>query len=405
MAAVKLYGQAYKRNPWPVLQELHQQGPVTGVRIPVIGRMKLAITHEACLALLKDTDRFAVDARNAGRASQTGLPWMPQRMALLTDNMLSNDARAHKRLRQLVDAPFRRAASVNLRPAIEAQTDALLDEVARADTPDLVAGLARPLPLLVICEMLGLPRADRARFTEWMTTFSQAGSLGGLARLWPTLGRLMTYLREQFEAVRAAPRPGLISDLVHAEAEGDRLNDDELLSMIFLLFVAGHETTTHLIGGAALALIDHPEQKALFMSGETAPRTAIDEIVRHVGPVRSTTPRFARKDMVFFGETIKRGERMMAYLAAANHDPHVFDTPERFDLTRDSSRQIGFGNGPHLCLGLHLARLEAEIALTGLFGRWPHVALACPRDAVRWISRYAVRGPKSLPIRLHSAGA
>lgn len=397
---IKLYGAAYKCDPFPALRALIAQGPVARSRIPIIGKARMAVTHEAALAVMKDTERFCVDGRNAGKRSQMGLPFMPRRMQILANNMLGHDDPEHRRLRRIADGPFLKPRIDALAPMVEREVDALLDALEGKPAADLVEALARPLPLIVICELLGLTREDRDQLARWMGVFGQAGDVRGLIRLWPTLGRLIEYLRTDFAAVRKTPRPGLISELIHQPDGGEALSDDELLSMVFMLFIAGHETNTHFISSAVWTLMGDGPAREAFVSGEVATESAIEELLRYCAPVRSTTPRMARQNTELMGVPIRKGERIFAYLAAANMDAAVFDDPFRLDLARTPNRHMTFGSGPHICLGLHLARLEGAIALKALFRRWPALGPAKDLAEMDWVPRYGVRGLKSLPVSL-----
>lgn len=396
----KLHGAAYKRDPWPVLKTLVSEGPFVPVQVPILGTITAATHFEVCQTILKDTGRFAVDARNAGKMSQMGIPFMPKRLRLVADNMLANDDPKHRRLRRLADAPFRRAAIEDLRPAIATECAALLDAMEQKADPDLVRDLARPLPLIVICELLGLPREDRAKFTEWMSRFTSAGSLRGLLTLWPTLGRMIAYLRAEIAARYASPKPGLVSELVHAEVDGERLSEDELVSMIFILFVAGHETTTHSISSATEYLMRDHGLRDAFMSPETNTADACEELLRYLAPVRSTNAKFVREDTELAGRHFKRGDRVLAYLAAANMDTSEFDDPFTIDFNRQRGHQLGFGSGPHICLGLHLARAELQIALKQVFERFPEMQPLQAQEDLDWIHQFGLRGLNRLPVRL-----
>ncbi|MEO0817395.1 MAG: cytochrome P450 [Pseudomonadota bacterium] len=233
-----------------------------------------------------------------------------------------------------------------------------------------------------------------------MGVFGRAGNLFGLFQLWPTLGRLINYLRDDFETVRKTPREGLISELIHNPDGGVPLSDDELLSMVFMLFIAGHETTTHFISSAVWTLLGDPAAREAFTSEAVPIETAIEELLRYCGPVRSSTPRLAREDTELLGVPVKRGQRVFAYLAAANMDADVFEAPFSLDLARTPNRHLTFGGGPHICLGLHLARLEGAVALRALFRRWPALGPASDLKEMEWIPRYGVRGLKSLPVSL-----
>lgn len=363
--------------------------------------MLCSTQYVATQALLKDTDHFAVDARNAGHKSAFGMPFLPKVFRMLANNVLSLDDPDHRRLRQLADGPFRRTSIEAMRPQIQHQVNRLLDEHIASGDPDLVSGFCRKLPLQVIYTVLGMSEATRARFDVAMGAFSGGESPLMMLRAVFALSPLLKALRRELIELRTNPRPGLMSELVHAEQEGEKLSEDELVTMVFVLFVAGHETTTHLLSASIFTLLTEPAAREAFgrLEGD-ALSVAVDELMRFTGPVQMTKPRFVREDMEFEGQALKKGNKIMALLAAGNVDPTVFDDPLALDLARRPNRHLGWGNGPHICLGLHLAKAEAEIALSELFRRAPNMALKTPPDALKWIRRSGLRGLQALPVSL-----
>jgi cytochrome P450 len=216
---------------------------------------------------------------------------------------------------------------------------------------------------------------------------------------------MLDYARRQIEAARRDPQAGLIGELVRAEEEGDRLDESELLSMIVLLLVAGFETTRHLIADSVILLERHPAQKAWLLADPTARiERAVEELARYASPVQSTKPRYVARDAEFFGAPLKRGEIILALVAAANSDPAVFDAPDELRLDRFPNPHLVFSSGVHFCLGMQLARLETQSALARLYARFPDLALAEP-ERIDWVERLGIRGPKSLRVRLKAAPA
>jgi cytochrome P450 len=398
MARFDLMSQEFKRNPWPLLAEMRAAGPMVEMTFPIVGRAYLATTWNAVADFLKGGDKFAADGRNAGKTSSLGFWWAPKAMRILGQNMLTLDDPDHRRLRKLVDAPFRRDRIDAMRPAIARLADQLLDEMEASGDMDLARRFARQLPLRVISEMLGLPDEHRIRVTQWMSDFSDVRGPVTIARAFGVIGKMMNYLREEFVLRRADPRPGLVTELVQAEAEGERLSEDELLAMVFVLFIAGHETTTHVITTSVLDLLQHPDQLDLLKAEPGLMPNAVEELHRRNSPVQATKPRMAREDMDFHGVRLKRGERVMGFLAAANADPDHFPDPEKLDLRRENVRHAGYGGGMHLCLGMHLARVETEVALERILARWPNLGLAVPASQLRWLMRPGMRGPLALPL-------
>jgi cytochrome P450 len=394
-----LQGDAFKRDPLPTFAAMRAVGPLVQMRLPILGPMSFATTYDGVQRLLKDTDRFAVNARNAGRKKQIGFQWwMPRSLKLLAENMLGKDDPDHRRLRRLVDKAFHRQSVDAYLESIGDMADGLLDQFAASSNKDFVHHVARPLPLAVICDLLGLPQEDRPKFMRWMEGMSTVSSLLGVVRMLPAISKLTGYLRDQFEERRQRPGSDLITALVEAEEEGDQLSEDELLAMCFILFVAGHETTTHLISGGVLALLQNPGELARLKADWSRAPSAVDELLRFVSPVQMSKPRFAREDLEFQGVEVPRGTPIMALLASANSDPDAFDHPEVLDIGREKNRHMGFGGGPHLCLGLQLARAEGWILLERLFNRWPDLTLDVPERDLRWTKRMGLRALEKLPL-------
>lgn len=400
MGSIDLTSAHFKRNPHRQLVNLVENGPFCEARIPVLGEMVFVTHHDAILDFLKDQESFVVDARNIGKKGPFGIPWLPKSLHLFAENMLSLDDPKHRRLRQLVDLPFRAAASDALAPAIARIANELLDDMQQNGETDLVEGFCRPLPLAVICELLGLPEANRAEFMSWMEGIQNVGTVRAIFSFLPLLKKMRRYLTAEFDRRRADRRPGLITELVQAEADGEKLSEDELLAMVFLLFFAGHETTTHLFSNAVLTLSHHPEALAQLKADWSLAPAAIEELHRFTSPIQMTKPRFVRNDMTFHGRALKRGDKVMALLAAGNVDPAVFDAPTVLNIAREKNRHLGFGGGLHHCLGLHLARTELRVGLEVLYTRWPGVTPTMPPEKLQWTKRIGTRGLAQLPVQL-----
>lgn len=398
-------GPEAKGDPFPQLAAMRAAGPVIPVRLPLLGRLWITTTHAATSAMVKDNGRFVQEGEHAGKSGVAGLQWwMPRSLRLLAVNMLQKDEPDHRRLRRLVDGAFARRGILAMRGRIEQLADRLLDGFEGRTEVDLAAEYSRRLPLEVICELLGLPDADRAEFTQWTRAFALGSTLDFL-RLLGGLGRMTGYLRGQIEASRRAPRPGLIAELVRDEADAEALTETELLAMVFLLLIAGFETTTHLISDSLIALEQHPQQKA-FLLADPAGRmeTAVEELARFNSPVQATKPRYVARDTDFFGARLRRGELIMAWLAGANSDPAQFDQPEALQLDRFPNPHLAFSAGIHFCLGMQLARVETQSALARLYARFPDLSIA-PPDQMKWAGRLGIRGVTALPARLGTSAA
>lgn len=396
-----IVSQAYKRNPFPTYARLHEQSPVSKADMPLIGPVWLITPHEDVVRLLKDNERFVQEPKNAGRKNRIGIGWWtPRFLRALTENMLGRDLPDHRRLRGLVDKAFSRRGVDAMRPRIEEIADRLLDEMTGKDQVDLMQDFARPLPVAVISELLGLPHSDRPKFMRWVQAMTRRPTVMGQLLTIPTLIQLNRYIRGQIALRRSEPRDDLITALVEAEEAGDQLSEEELVTMIFLLLVAGHETTVHLIGGGTLALLRHSDERHRLANGDLAIEPAVEELLRYTTPVEVSTIRYAAEDMDLHGVKLSRGDPATAFLGAANADPAVFPEPDRLTLSRDPNPHMSFGSGVHFCLGLQLARLEGQIAFPKLLSRFPGLTLGIEADQLEWLPTLGMRGLVRLPVSL-----
>ena len=399
----------YRATPFAAFGRLRAQGALVPARFPLLGKIWLVTTYDAVSDVLKNDQWFCRDPRNAGRRNflmfQLMMPGLFRRMSR---NMISVDEPDHRRLRCLVDQAFQRQNISDLRPRIEQLVDQQLDQVARraaqhGGTVDLIEHLARPIPLSVICEVLGLPGEDRPKFKKWFSSLARIRSIWGIFKIVPGLRKTMKYLRGQFEQIRQHPRQGLMSALVEAEQEGDRLSDDELLSMVILLLLAGHETTVHLVSNSMLTLLQMPEVRRVLMNDWSRVESAVEEMLRYNSPAQFAKPRFVTADIEFHGQELRRGEVVMPVLASANYDPARFDNPTEFQIDRPNNYHLGFGAGPHVCLGLKLARAETQIVLQRLFTRWPDLQPAFEPSRPDWSGRMGMRSLDTLAVKCAEA--
>lgn len=389
--------QDYFRNPAAAIEKLRAMGPVVEVRFPIIGKVWATTTQALADRVLKDTATFTIRKDNGDVA---GLRWwMPGIVRTLAKSMLSMDEPDHKRLRDIVDEAFRRRAVLDMEPHIRALGDQLADELFAEGSPaDLVERYARKLPLSVISELLGLPLADRAKFAAWAGGFTRfTGALGFLAMI-PNVLAMRRYLERHLETVRGQGGEGLIAEIVRVEKEGGQISPDEIVAMVFLLLFAGHETTTHLISGSVFELLKNPGLRDWLQEDWSRVDLAVEEFLRFITPVQFTKPRFVRKDIELDGVRLRKGDRIMAMLAAANMDPEANPNPERLDLQRKPNRHIAFGTGIHFCLGHQLARIEGRCALKSLFRRWPDLALAVDPSEITWRKRPGLKAIDRLPV-------
>src|SRR5260221_1767546 len=287
-----------------------------------------------------------------------------------------------------------------MEPHIQAIGNKLADVLFDEGSPcGLVDHYARKLPLSVISELLGLPPGDRPKFIAWASGFTRfTGMLGFLAAV-PNILAMRRYMERHVETVRQSGGEGLIAEIVRVEKEGGQISRDESVAMIFLLLFAGHETTTHLISGSVHELLKNPDLRDWLEEDWSRLDLAVEEFLRFVTPVQFTKPRYVRRDVELGGVRLRKGDKVMAMLAAANMDPLANPHPERLDLQRKPNRHIAFGTGIHFCLGHQLARLEAKCALKSLFQRWPGLKLAVDEAEIRWRQRPGLNALERLPVQ------
>ena len=391
--------QAYFRNPAAEIEKLRSAGPVVEVQFPMVGKVWTTTTQDLADRVLKDSETFTI---RDGIGGVAGLQWwMPRIGRTLANHMLSKDEPDHKRLRDIVDEAFRRRAVLEMEPRILAIADELAGELFAEGSPtDLVERYARKLPLSVICELLGLPFEDRPKFNAWASGFTRLTGTIGLLSLIPNILAMRHYLEKQLKAVRENGGTGLIAELVRVEKEGEQISRDEMVAMVFLLLFAGHETTTHLISGSVYELLRNPALRDWLEEDWSRAGLAVEEFLRFISVVQFTKPRFVRKEIELGGIRLKRGEKIMPMLAAANLDPQANPDPEKLDLARKPNRHLAFGTGIHFCLGHQLARLEGVCALKALFRRWPKLALAVDEKKIKWRQRPGLKAVDHLPVTI-----
>jgi cytochrome P450 len=345
--------------------------------------------------------RFSVERMRATiiRENVERLPAFIQQAAQGLRSMLTMDPPDHTRVRKLVNKAFTPRRIESLRHHIETIVDELLAPVMDAGQMDVIDALAAPLPAIVIAELLGVPPEDHRQFKTWaseiVATLGQPTIGARRAAAAPAIQKLFGYLSEIIADRRKEPRDDLISAMVQAQEENDALTDTELLATSNLLLIAGHETTTNLIGNGLLALLREPDELERLRGDGSLLPTAIEELLRYDGPVQATV-RVATEDLEIDGNEIDAGSLVLVGIGAANHDPAVFNEPERLDIGRDPNPHLAFGFGAHFCLGAPLARLEGEIAFRVLLERFPNLALAT--EAPQYRSNPVLRGLVSLPV-------
>jgi len=397
-----LQAPGFRADPYPYYARMRREAPVFKTTFASMSRSTAWVVtrYDDIVGALKHP-ALSSDMMQL-RSQGQGARWIPRAFKILAKTMVTMDDPDHARLKNLVHKGFTPGRVEQMNGRIHEITNALLKTLEGRETIDLIEDFALPLPMAVISEMLGVPVGERAKFRRFMLHLLDGPP--------PSFWRLITGLRNNLRMIRyldglinlrrREPDNGLITALVSAEQSGDRLSQDELVGMVFLLLLAGHETTVNLLGNGMLALMDDRKELDRLRANPALVKTAIEELLRFTNPVQHSVIRFAKDDLEIGGTRIAKGDRVILMLAAANRDESVFENAEQIDVARDPNRHLGFGLGIHFCLGAPLARLEGAIALNALLAKFPDIALAIPREKVRWRPNSLLRGLKDLPVRL-----
>jgi cytochrome P450 len=402
---LNLLAPSFKANPYPTFAEMRENAPV--YQITLNDRPAWVISRfEDVEAILKDA-RFKKSIRNVYTVPEIAekFPWMSRSSEdgnprfFMGQNMLGFDPPDHTRLRSLVNLSFTPRLIEQWRERIQEITNDLLDAVQEQGTMDLIDDFAFPLPMTVIAEMLGVPDTDRKRFRHWSNMFIEAtGNVQAFTAMHDDLEAFRAYLAELVEQKRGQNSDDLLGRLVRTEAEGDRLSEEELVAMVFLLLVAGHETTVNLIGNGVLALLQHPDQLELLKQNPTLIKSAVEEFLRYQGPLLTATQRWLGEDLELAGQQLQKGDQIILLLSSANRDERTFKDADRLDITREENHHLAFGKGIHYCLGAPLARLEGQIAVDTLLRRMPNLRLAIDVRDLAWRPGLLIMGLSKMPV-------
>ena len=390
-------------NPYPTYAWMRKHAPVATGRMRPFGQVWFLSRYTDVLEGLRHPALSSDLAKRRTPVERITSRWAPRILMTLQNSMVTSDDPHHRRLRELVHLAFTPRTTERMTQRIGDVARQLLDRASARRQVDLIADFALPLPITVISEMLGVPDEEHDRFRRWSAGFLEIGSkVNPLAMLTqvPSGMRLMRYFDRLIALRRKAPGDDLISALVQAEANGERLSEREILTMIFLLLLAGHETTVNLIGSGVMALMEHPGELRKLQSHPEHMGTAIEELLRFCNPVEHGNIRITLADVELGGHRIPKGSVVVLLLSSANRDESVFDDPDRLDITRDPNRHLAFGFGIHYCLGAPLARLEGQIAIHQLVTRFPNMRLAVAPERLRWRTAIAARGVERLPVQL-----
>jgi cytochrome P450 len=390
MGSLDLFAPEFKANPYPIYRELRHDSPVRAVDVPNGGRLWL-VTRYA------DARQVLADPRLSKQVPQADLDPGER---LLSQHMLSADPPDHTRLRRLVTKVFTAGRIEALRPRVREIADDLADRLDGGKA-DLIAEFAFPLPITVICELLGVPLDDRDQFREWSNALV-SGTPDGAPPV--EAGRaLADYIVGLIADKGRALGDDLLSQLIAVSEGGDKLTGRELVSMVFLLLIAGHETTVNLIGNGTYLMLTHPEAYERMRSDRAAIPGAVEEFLRYESPVETTTMRVTTEPVEVAGVTIPAGEVVLVALASVNRDESRFPDADRFDIGRTDTPHLAFGHGIHFCLGAPLARMEGVVAFETLLDRLPDLALGVPREALAWRPGILIRGLVDLPVTFGSS--
>ncbi|GAA0584043.1 cytochrome P450 [Kribbella sandramycini] len=391
----------YIQDPHRVAELLRAEGPVRHVVLPTGMPAWLVTGYAEARELLTDprlSSNGVYDRLEKLRGAATGEPssFSPD----LARHLLNTDPPDHTRLRKLVNKAFTPRVIERLRPRIEEIADELLDAIEQsADDPiDLLPAYAYPLPITVICELLGIPVEDQDRFGQWSGSLV---STAGPKEIGEASAAMGGYLFGLIEQKRAEPADDLLSALVHAADDGDRLTVPELIAMTFVLLIGGYETTVNLIGSGVLSLLTNPAELERLRADRSLLRNGIEELLRYETPNNMSSPRYTTEPIKVGDVEIPANEFVLVSLLAANRDPARFDGADRLDIARPTSgHHLGFGHGIHFCVGAPLGRLEGEIAIGKLLDRFPALRLAVPVTELRWRPSTAMRALQTLPVHV-----
>ncbi|MFF4186764.1 cytochrome P450 [Streptomyces sp. NPDC001691] len=389
------FDAAHFDDPYATYARLREEGPVHHIRLPDGSAVWLVLREADVRAGLTDP-RLSVNKARAGNGYQ-GFSLPPA----LDANLLNIDPEDHLRLRRLVSKAFTPRYVEGMRQRIEdaceRQADALAKQLTADGTVDLVAAFAQPLPVALIGDILAVPEPDRHAFSGWVTTMMDPA---GPQDLVAAIGHIHRFLLDLVAARRAEPGDDLLSELIAARDEGDRLSEDELVSLAFLILMAGTENTQHVISGGTLTLLRHPDQLAALRADPGLMPGAVEELLRYVHPNQSAIRRFPTEPVELAGVPVPAGDTVLLCLAAAHRDPERYPEPDRFDIHRADSAHIALGQGMHYCLGAALARTQLHSALGTLVRRFPGLALGCPAERLAWRTSFRSHALKRLPVRI-----
>jgi cytochrome P450 len=395
-ASIDLQDQEFLADPFPTYERLRREAPVLRTTMPYTAGMDVYF-----LSRYRDCVDLTTDHRFRRVVAGTEPFPLPKALKFMTtDSMILKDDPEHLRLRKLVNRAFTPKAIARLTERTDDITRELLDGFSHGQQIDALVDYSLPIPVTVISEMVGVPEAGRGRFHDGMNLVMNGMAEFGLEEVAAKMEPLIDFVRELIERRRTDPAEDIMTGLIHASEDGDSLTEDELVSMVFTLVVAGYETTYNLIANGIAALTAHPDQLDRLRKDPGLIASAVEEILRFTGTLGGTKPNYAAEDVELHGVPIPRGAMVVPLLASANRDPDAFDDPDVFDVTRAPNHHIAFSKGAHFCLGANLARMETRVALGNLIARFPSLRLAVEPAELRYAAVPFWRRLERLPILL-----
>lgn len=401
----ELYSKEFRQHSHEVFEQMRANDPVfQQAGLDGSTPIWFVTRYEDVEKVLLDDKHFVLDAGLVYNEEELQAKYEPSPDptvdSMLNNHMLNKDGEDHRRLRSLVSKAFTPRVIRNMRPRIEMIANNLLDRVEADGTMELVSDFAFPLPITVIAELLGIPLENQNQFRIWSNAFVRPAITDGEQKeAFQLLQAFVGYMQKLVADRRQHPGDDLLSGLIHVEEDGDRLSEGELISMMVLLVVAGHETTVSLIGNAVLALLQHPDTRAEVLHDSDVIPAVVEECLRYDSPVERSLTRIVRNDMEFAGHQLKQGDLIITVVGSANRDETQFESAPTLDIHRKPNNHIAFGKGVHYCLGAPLARLEGEIALRLLFDRMPDLSLDISSDQLEWRDVPIFRNLVQLPVK------
>ncbi|PAF07477.1 cytochrome P450 [Shouchella clausii] len=394
---IDFLNESFIRNPFPAYKQVREKDPVYRFLLPNGLYAWIVTRHEDAIAVFRDSRFITTPPHVMDITKPTG----PIHKEIMSRNLLSVSPADHRRLRRLVQKAFTPRMVEKLRGRIVDIAHELLDKVQHKEEMNLIEDYAFPLPIIVICEMLGVPFKDQDQFRKWSDTIMESVNNPQLAeQSEQVMSAFVDYLRGLIAEKRNHLQDDLISDLIRVEEDGDALSEEEMYALVFVLIIAGHETTVNLIGNGMLALLEHSDQREKLQSQPELIHSAVEEMLRYDGPAEVSNIRWATEDVELQGKPVRKGDMLLISLASANRDKEAFEEPDMFDITRETNNHLAFGKGVHFCLGAPLARLEGEIAISTLLQRMPKLRLKkTGRDSLQWRPGMIIRGVKEIPLQ------